>query len=79
MVEELWGGWGRWSGSPEGTGAGRKGKLLENLGATGAGGRGRYLIGFDNNGAGKKVLGRVEETDEWIGRIWGWRVGETVG
>lgn len=45
MVGELRGGCGKWSGGPQGIGAGRKGKLLEKLGVTGAGGRGRYLVG----------------------------------
>lgn len=79
VIGELWGGWGRWSGGPEGTGAGRRGRLLEKLEVTGAGGRGRYLTGEDSNGAGKKVFGRAEGTEGGIGRVRGWRVGETVG
>lgn len=45
MTGELWGGWGRWSGGPDETGAGSRGKVLEKLEVIGAGGRGRYLIG----------------------------------
>lgn len=56
MIGEPRGGWGKWSGGPEGIGTGRRGKLLEKLEVTGAGGRGRYLIGWDSSGVRKKVF-----------------------